>query len=266
MRSSRIDMRRGSNGTVAKYAPVARQAVGLSLGVLLLAIAVAPARAADWLGEPPLRGAVSAVPVRWEGIYLGGSIAYSRMNADYSDAVSSLSSYGLDLPNQSSQFNSYGGFLGYNMNWENVLVLGVEGTYNHLSSDLTLVTSDSVTSGTTTYEASSSVTLQDYGAVRARVGYAFGQFLPYAALGVAVGRLKYATYATMTSTTSGTTVLINDPNDNAWGVGLDAGLGIDVALAPNIFLRAEYEYVAFGAVGSIRTQLNTARAGIGVRF
>jgi opacity protein-like surface antigen len=227
--------------------------------------ATGPARAADWLGEPPLRGALSGVPVRWEGVYLGGSYGYSRMNVDFSGAVDSLSANGIDLPNQSGQFNSYGGFLGYNTNWENVLILGVEGTYNHLSSDLTVSRSDSATSGSTTYDASSSVTLQDYGAIRGRVGYAFGQFLPYVALGVAVGRFKYATYAT--STTSGTTtVVINDPNDNAWGAGLDAGLGIDVALAPNIFLRGEYEYVLFAPIGDIKTQLNTARAGIAVRF
>lgn len=227
--------------------------------------ATGPARAADWLGDLPLRGSLSGAPVQWDGIYLGGSYGYSRMNADFSAAVDSLSSYGIDLPNQSGQFNSFGGFLGYNMNWENVLILGVEGTYNHLSSDLTVSRSDSATSGTTTYDATSSVTLQDYGAIRGRVGYAFGQFLPYAALGVAVGRFKYATYAT--STTSGQpTVLINDPSENAWGVGLDAGLGIDVALAPNIFLRGEYEYVLFGPVGNIKTQFNTARAGIAVRF
>lgn len=237
----------------------------LALAALFIAAAVKPARAADWLGEPPLRGALSGAPVRWEGVYLGASYGYSGMKADFSDAVSSLSTYGVELANQYSHFNSYGGFLGYNMNWEGVLILGIEGTYNHLSSDLTLSDSDSATSNGTTYDVSSSVTLQDYGAIRGRVGYAFGQFLPYAALGVAVGRFKYATFAT--GTTGGTpTVVINDPNENAWGVGLDVALGVDVALAPNIFLRGEYEYVAFGPVGGIRTQLNTARAGIAVRF
>lgn len=262
MRSSRIDMSEKSNRVTAKLAPLA---ACLSLGALLSAFAGAPARAADWLGEPLLRGALSGGPVRWEGVYLGGSFAHSRMNAAFSDAVASLSDEGIDVPSQSGQFNSYGGFLGYNMNWEGVLILGVEGTYNHLSSDLTVSSSDSATDGATTYDATSSVTLQGYGTIRGRVGYAFGQFLPYAALGVAVGRFKYATYAT--STTGGTpTVVLNDPNDNAWAVGLDVGLGIDVALAPNIFLRGEYEYVIFGPIGEIRTQINTARAGIAVRF
>ncbi len=257
----------GRTRATARRAPFGLLAAGLSVGVVLCAFAAAPARAADWLGDLPLRGALSGAPVRWEGVYLGGTIGYSRMNADFSDAISSVSGYGFDLPNQGGQFNAYGGFLGYNVNWESELVLGIEGTYNHLSSDLTVTSSDQFTSGTVTYDASSSVTLKDYGTARARVGYAFGQFLPYVALGVAVGRFKYATSATSTSTSSGTTtILLNDPNDNAWGVGLDAGLGIDVALAPNVFLRGEYEYVLFGPVGGIKTQLNTARAGIAVRF
>lgn len=259
MRDFRTEMSGNASRIAARLAPIAALAASLSLGVALFA--AVPARAADWLGMPPLRGALSGAPARWEGIYLGGSFGYSRMNGQFDDAVSSLSGYGIGLPEQSGQFNSYGGFLGYNMNWENVLVFGVEGTYNHLSPDLTVSSSDSTTSGSTTYNASSSITLQDYGAIRGRVGYAFGQFLPYVALGVAVGRFKYATYAT-----SDTTVVLNDPNDNAWGVGLDVGLGIDVALAPNIFLRGEYEYVVFGPLGDIKTQLNTARAGIAVRF
>ena len=263
--SSGSDRTRTRACAIARRAPFGLLAAGLSAGVLLCAFVPAPARAADWLGDLPLRGALSGAPVRWEGVYLGGTIGYSRMNADFSDAVSSLSDDGIELPNQSGQFNAYGGFLGYNVSWEGELVLGIEGTYNHLSSDFTVSSSDQVTSGTVTYDASSSVTLQDYGTARARVGYAFGQFLPYAALGVAVGRFKYATYATSTSSGT-TTVLLNDPNDNAWGVGLDVGLGIDVALAPNVFLRGEYEYALFGRVGGIRTQLNTARAGIAVRF
>jgi hypothetical protein len=33
-----------------------------------------------------------------------------------------------------------------------------------------------------------------------------------------------------------------------------------------VFLRGEYEYIAFSPVGVIRSNTNTARVGIGVRF
>ena len=45
-----------------------------------------------------------------------------------------------------------------------------------------------------------------------------------------------------------------------------AGLGMDVALLPNMFLRGEWEFVAFAAVGGIRSNINTGRVGVGVKF
>ena len=45
---------------------------------------------------------------------------------------------------------------------------------------------------------SSSIKLIDYGTFRGRAGYAFGQFLPYAVLGGAVGRFNYTNTSTVT--------------------------------------------------------------------
>ena len=47
-----------------------------------------------------------------------------------------------------------------------------------------------------TIKAQSSIKLVDYATLRARAGYAFGQFLPYALVGGAVGRFNYSTSAT----------------------------------------------------------------------
>lgn len=96
----------------------------------------------------------------------------------------------------------------------------------------------------------------DYATFRGRAGYAFGQFLPYGFAGAAAGRFNY-------SITSGGTT---NSRDNAYAVGFTAGLGLDVAILPNLFVRAEYEYVAFSPLGGIRSSLNTARAGLGLRF
>ena len=41
---------------------------------------------------------------------------------------------------------------------------------------------------------------------------------------------------------------------------------MDVAILPNVFLRGEWEYVGFAQVGGIRTNINTGRVGIGVKF
>jgi opacity protein-like surface antigen len=58
----------------------------------------------------------------------------------------------------------------------------------------------------------------------------------------------------------------SDSKNNAIAGGVLAGLGLDVAVLPNVFVRAEWEYIAFAPVGGIRTTLNTGRVGIGARF
>jgi hypothetical protein len=44
------------------------------------------------------------------------------------------------------------------------------------------------------------------------------------------------------------------------------GLGLDVAIMPKVFLRGEWETIAFTNVGGIASSPNTMRAGVGVRF
>ena len=48
--------------------------------------------------------------------------------------------------------------------------------------------------------------------------------------------------------------------------GYSAGLGLDVALTRNVFLRTEYEYVQFFGLGGTHLYLNTARVGGGLKF
>jgi opacity protein-like surface antigen len=127
-----------------------------------------------------------------------------------------------------------------------------------------------------TIVAQSSLKLIDYATFRARAGYTFGQFLPYAFAGVAAGRFNYAT--TATTTVSGISATATPPTygpitdtesdakNNAVVGGVTAGLGMDVALLPNVFVRGEWEYIAFAPVGGFRANINTGRVGIGVKF
>jgi outer membrane immunogenic protein len=112
--------------------------------------------------------------------------------------------------------------------------------------------------------------------VRARAGYAFGQFLPYAVLGGAVGRFDYTNTSTVTvvqnppgggaASTFGP-VTQSDSQQGKFGWGRVYGLGLDVAIMPNVFLHGEWETIAFTTnVGGIASSLNTVRAGVGVRF
>lgn len=200
---------------------------------------------------PILRGSFSNEIVtpgyaRWEGLTAGVQGGYSSLTADFADSNATLG-----LSQKTTSGGSFGAFVGYNVQWDS-LVVGLDGAYNHMSS--LEATAESTAGGNTVF---STFELVDYATLRARAGYAFDEFLPYAFIGGAVGRINYATDVNGVSVAG---------RDNAFSAGFVAGLGLDVALPSNIFLRGEYEFVAFSPVGGIRSQLNTGRVGVGARF
>jgi opacity protein-like surface antigen len=112
-----------------------------------------------------------------------------------------------------------------------------------------------------------SIKLNDYATFRARGGYAFGQFLGYAFVGAAVGRFDYARDLSLTVTGADNgSFTLNDSKTNAFVAGVTTGLGMDVAVTPNVFLRAEWEFIAFNSVAGIKVTTNTGRVGVGMRF
>jgi opacity protein-like surface antigen len=260
---------------------------------------VKSAHAADFPDTAWLRGSVPVGYARWDGLILGVEAGKSTMRADFGNATSSETAYILRntavedefqvsdwtaLPNDTTNSTSYGGFIGYNIQMDQ-LVLGADIGYTRPSSlqsnvadsiSRSVLTSDGYQNDVTV-TASSSVKLVDFGTVRLRAGYAYGQFLPYAMVGAAVGRFNYTSSSTVTA--SGVDVsgggklpysfgpeTDSEGQDNKFAAGFVAGLGIDVAVTPNVFVRGEWEYIGFAAVGGIRTDVNTLRAGIGLRF
>lgn len=265
---------------------------------MLLAGTAVPAAAADWPGES-LRGSYSNdAPMRWDGVNFGVTMGLSSMTTDFGNSSSNLIAYSLrnttvqdefspsswtTLPSNTTNGRQYGIFLGYNMQWSE-LVVGFDAAYNRPSS-IQASASDTIarqvtTSGNVnealTITSSSQISLVDYATVRARAGYAWNQFLPYAVVGAAVGRFNYATTATVhdvgtplagsTVTAFNTLDTQTSAKNNAVVAGFVVGLGLDVAILPNMFLRAEWEATLFAPVSGIRTTLNTGRVGVGVRF
>src|SRR5450631_262045 len=81
----------------------------------------------------------------WEGFYFGGQFGKAFGSADFSNGTSSQISYILantelqnlvsdwtTIPKGSNAPQSYGGFIGYNIQWGEVIT-GIEANYNHLS-------------------------------------------------------------------------------------------------------------------------------------
>ena len=189
----------------------------------------------------------------------------------------------------------FGGFVGYNFQYERG-ILGIEANYEQANLSLTAPNSpisrvtpaDSSANGnvyTVNITGSGTVTDLDYGTLRARGGWAVNNFLPYAFVGVAIGNAN----VNVTETTSGvqTPTLCGGAacvppatppaptpfsfagtagHNSEWLYGVTAGVGLDVALTRNIFVRAEYEYVQFAPVASTIVSINTARVGAGIKF
>jgi len=266
---------------------------GLGALAMLLTLPAAAA-AADF---PALRGSFTPGYMRWDGIVLGATLGDANMSTDFSETSGSIVSNMLRnstldsenhisdwsvLSNDVSGSTSYGGFIGYNKQWDQI-VLGLDLAYHRFSN---LQTSDSSslrrvastsdgTSHDVTVTAQSSEQLVDYGTFRLRAGYAFGQFLPYAMIGGALGRFNYSTSVSLSDTQTDSNGVVYSPlvfptqtdaKDNAYAAGLAVGLGLDVAVLPNVFLRAEWEYVTFGTVNGINSYMNNGRVGVGVRF
>jgi opacity protein-like surface antigen len=179
---------------------------------------------------------------------------------------------------------AYGAFVGYNSQWDDA-VLGVDINYNHTS--LSGVSRSSklfpgILPGDTTgpnnnlYDvwagAGAIMKITDYATFRTKAGWAFDCFLPYATFGLAAGRAEITRIATASGQPAANSpggapfVLTDGDQKTAIVWGYSAGLGIDMALGANMFLRAEYEFVQFVPLSHITASLNTVRAGAGFRF
>lgn len=244
---------------------------------------------------------------RWEGFYFGGQAGRTFMTANFGNATSSLVSYILantelqgivstwtTLPELSTGGTSYGGFIGYNLQWGDVIT-GFELNANHMA--LNAAAQDTIgplvvpgatqTNGyTVQYDvgvvSSASVAIHNIVTARARAGWTFNRLLPYAFAGLAVGQADIARSAdvfgtkTLTPPSSiggppvtGALYLPRSPQSESKSLlayGFTAGLGVDVGVLPNMFLRAEWEFVQFPNISDFRVSANSVHVGVGLKF
>jgi outer membrane immunogenic protein len=290
---------------------------GLRAGLAALAlILMAPAGATAADMPEFLRGSYSPSSTRWDGFYVGGQAGKTFGSADFGNATGPMVSYILantelqsivsdwtTLRKGSTGGQSFGGFIGYNYQWDDV-VLGAELNYNRMSLDTGAqdtigpiqVPGANLPDGSTvlyrvTETSSASVAIHDIVTARARAGWAFDRFLPYGFAGLAVGRADYTRSANVSvdkSTTPppttdafGNTIpspqgpfqpvsLPRNPQSQSQGgviaYGFTAGLGVEVALMQNLFVRAEWEFIEFPNIADFRVSANSARVGVGLKF
>jgi len=270
---------------------------------LVLASVASPAFAAD-IDSSWLRGS-SSFPAdpppfqRWNGVYGGGQVGADFHGIDFRQVVgtSITTIQGLDgnfagiplssfpqLSNMDSKGISYGGFTGYNYQIDDV-VLGFELNFNRATLNGSMSDKQThnyiVNANNSVYVAqfnvitSASAAAAEYGTVRARGAWAYGNFLPYVFAGFSLGQVNTSSsvnvnYKTISEVGVGPPIGGNwtqsNINHGKWLAGFDAGLGIDYAVTRNIFVRGEAEYLQLADQNDIRTSVVSVRAGAGLKF
>jgi outer membrane immunogenic protein len=271
--------------------------------ILLAAVmcgVAAGAQAADLSDLPILRGAVTdgmtTSRVNWQGFYLGGQAGYGTSNMNFTGSTKNTAARllsGLEMESEqqvsswpimgkvSTHGNGWGGFTGYNSQWTDVVV-GVELNYMHgkfggsqTDSMSRFFTLQSGYTDGVTYEGTAKMNISDMGTLRARAGYSWGVFLPYAFAGVALGQADIIRTAHIFGTQVNPTaapgfqnvpfdVSATDAQYSKLIYGYSFGVGTDIMLMSCLFLRAEWEYVRF--TSAIDTSINTVRVGLGYKF
>jgi outer membrane immunogenic protein len=242
--------------------------------------------------------------VNWSGFYAGGQVGYGVASMDFATSTRDLVAHSLrELALESEQHpsqwqvlgksntgsGSVGFFFGYNNRWEDV-VLSFEFNYSRVSfasdapvSPITRLTSAGGNTYLVNITGAASMHITDLATVRARAGASVENFLPYAMIGIAVGRANLSRTATVSGFENPTIPPIpcdafadppctpfsfteSESKAGAFLLGWSLGGGVDIMVMPNVFLRAEYEYVAFAPIWDIKSTISTVRLGAGFKF
>jgi outer membrane immunogenic protein len=212
-----------------------------------------PVLAAD-LPVAPVEAPPVTLPLAfdWTGFYVGAQIGYAWAQAD--------STFNAGFPSLDYDADGVVGgvHVGYNAQF-NQIVVGLEGDLeaSSVSGD------DAAGGGLGSY---SEAELNWQGSIRARLGYAFDNVLPYITGGVAFGDWDLSAAApTVLGTVDSSETL----------VGWTIGAGVEYAFTQNVTARVEYRYTDYGdenvAIGNgltnnVDLDSHAVRVGISYKF
>jgi outer membrane immunogenic protein len=230
----------------------------MSIRTLLItgAAAVAlsgPALAAD-LPAQPIEPAPITMPLAydWSGFYVGAQVGYAWAGTDIE-----IDGYDTDLSPDADGVVG-GVFIGYNVMF-NQVVVGLEADIEATS----ISGDDDWDDGNDAFDADNDSNWQ--GSVRARLGYAFDNFLPYIQGGVAFLDRDVSIHH------RGLDITVEDSDTfTGWTVGA----GLEYGFTPNFTARVEYRYTDFGDSdfdfngNDVNADLttNTVRVGVAYKF
>jgi high affinity Mn2+ porin len=223
------------------------------VGLAALLRLTEPGGAADLPVAMPVKSPPVSAAYDWTGFYLGAHLGYAGGSSDWTASPTTATtpsiSGSIDLFQAFDPFNEAGSFFGgfqagYNYMLPNRFVIGAEVD----ASAPAWPNLDGISiGGTSTFfspsigAASYSDTLLYFGTIRGRIGYAFGDWLPYVTGGFAW------TYdqLTLTQLASGTTL-----SAFLWRFGWVAGAGVEFPVTSHWTARVEYLFSDYGGTST----------------
>ncbi|MBZ9709810.1 porin family protein [Mesorhizobium sp. B3-2-1] len=223
-----------------------------SLSILLaalLSLITGSALAADVVAAEP------AASINWSGAYIGAVAGYG-WNKDKYHYIGSTVDFDV---------NGFVGGLTGGYNWQmGQFIFGLEGDVSYANVDGDVL---APFPNAPCFIEGCTAKVSWFGTGRARVGYAFENFLPYATGGFAVGHVKGSADLGACGFTPTCSY-----SDTRWG--WSAGAGVEWAMTQQISFKAEYLHVdlgkpSFDSVGLPSTdpiKFDTVRVGINYHF
>ncbi|MBB6261225.1 outer membrane immunogenic protein [Paenochrobactrum gallinarii] len=212
------------------------------------------AHAADVIMHHEMVPVVMNTGHSWTGGYLGFETGYQ--NARFKEHFN-----GVHHLSQKSDGLLGGIYGGYNFEFRNRMILGVDANLTYNSARQNNAYSMLVNTNTTSNFNHESK-LEWSAALRARLGFAMDRWMPYIAGGVATAQIKNSIYDAN----------YNYQSDRNNMTGWTAGAGVDYALASNTTLRLEYRHTDYGrktfAIDNFtyKTKVKTDEFRIGVAY
>lgn len=195
---------------------------GLASAVVLFAVSTVPALAADAAGTYGFGGP-------WQGVYLG-----LNGGGGWETAANTYGKDGSAAPGIKGNGWVAGGQVGYNWEYANFAVIGLEARADYAAIKGNVADSFDPGGGMGTQHVTDTATINELGDFRAKVGFAIGPVMPYFAGGVAIGRASFDVTGDMTGNASKTFT------------GWTAGGGAEFALTPHWSLLADFSYYDLG--------------------
>jgi opacity protein-like surface antigen len=126
--------------------------------------------------------------------------------------------------------------------------------------------------------SAATVDMSDYFTARGRLGWAFGDFLPYLVAGVSLAQIDSSRHVSIeytgfcvpqpnvTCVDVGGSYPFDNISHGKYVLGFDAALGMDYMLTRNVFARGETEYLQLGTPNNIKLNTVSARIALGLRY